>query len=125
MILIEDEPRLDDDLERAKAQVLMVLQSVQPVRTYGSLTDLAGFLDQVLDGMKHAGFPVGLTRVVLCHRNPAARLVVERRMVPGGRLVALDIPDAWGPMARDLIDLRAWAAHLSGLGDQARLTKGH
>lgn len=112
MILVEDEPDLPAGVDQAKAQVLMVLQTVQPVRSFGSLADLAAFLDQVLDGMAQAGVPAGLTRVVLCYRTPAAATVVLRRLAPGARFVALAIPDAWGPLARDLVDLRAWAGGL-------------
>ena len=112
MILLEQEPALPAHVEASKVQVLLCLQTMHKQQEFLGATELAGFLDHLLDELAAVDMPRGLTRVILFWRTPQAVDLVNARMRPGHTAQAFKAPACWLQMARSLPELQAWASRI-------------
>jgi hypothetical protein len=108
MILVERDGPLPAAVEEVKAQVLLALQAMHAIREFEDRTDLARFLDDVLDGMAGMDVPRGLTRVILFFRSGWAHSEVKGRMLVGANLVEFTTPGCWMQLGKKLPTLTAW-----------------
>jgi hypothetical protein len=108
MILYED-AQLDPVVSMARMEILTALAPMHKVHCYSNVDALEAFLEKGLDELKAAGFPRGLTRVVLVFSTPRALDAVERRMRPGHQLAAWMQPDAWMQIYKHIDQLQEMA----------------
>ena len=109
MILAEREPTLPVVIERVRTRALTCLRVTHGLFEFDTAQELAAYLDEGLDQLERAGYPRGLSRVILFYKQRRSLEVATARLHTTGRLISIQAPGCWKIFAHRMKELEKLA----------------